>query len=599
MTEDAAGGDRPDDPVGTPRVPEGLSLEDIELGERVSAQLTGIGERREVRVAGIRVAGRRRRPAGAKAPLPRELRAAGRFWLVIAVSSGLLWWTLFAYPETREWWQARDLTINRWFVDLRNDATTSFMKGVHALGSAWLFRPLRIATVLALIAVKRWRHLFGALIVIVSVQWIVAGLAEGIGRPRPFVEILGDWQGYSHPSAPAASLSATLAVMAYSLIPKGVWRRRWMALTGVLVTLLVVARVYLGVDQLTDAVVGVLFGISIAVVVFRLFVPDAVFPVVYKSGSTAHLDIGGRRGEAIRSAVSDQLGMEVLEMKHFGLEGSGGSTPILLTVAGDPDAHLFAKLYSTNHLRADRWYKVGRTILYGGLEDEVRFASVRRLVEYEDYLLLRFKRAEVPSAEPFGFVEITPEREYLIVTEFLQDAEEITTAEVDDDIIDDALLMIRRLWDAGLAHRDVKPANVLVKDGKIRLIDVAFGTVRPTPWRQSVDLANMMIILALRTDSTRVYERALRFFAPGDIAEAFAATRSVTVPSQTRSSLKLLKRNAGVDVIEQFKALAPHRDPIAIQRWGARRIWLTVGAALGITMLASLLWQNLTSGILV
>jgi tRNA A-37 threonylcarbamoyl transferase component Bud32 len=336
-----------------------------------------------------------------------------------------------------------------------------------------------------------------------------------------------------------------------------------------------------------------MFGVAAAVVMYRWFVPDAVFPVSYTAGRTAHLDVGGRRGEAIRRAVAEQLGLEILEMQPFGLEGSGGSTPLRLKVAGDPDTYLFAKLYATNHLRADRWYKIGRTILYGSLEDEVRFTSVRRLVEYEDYMLLRMKAAGVPSAEPYGIVEITPEREYVIVTEFLQDAEEITTAEVDEAVIDDALLMIRRLWDAGLAHRDIKPANVLVRDGKVRLIDVAFGTIRPSPWRQAVDLANMMIILALRTTPELVYERALRYFAPEDIAEAFAATRSVTIPSQSRSHLRASRRERGQDVIDRFRELAPRREPIAIQRWGRRRVALTAGALLAGLLLLSLVLDNL------
>ena len=38
-------------------------------------------------------------------------------------------------------------------------------------------------------------------------------------------------------------------------------------------------------------------------------------------------------------------------------------------------------------MRADRWYRSGRTILYGKLEDEAPFGSVRRLVTYEDYAL--------------------------------------------------------------------------------------------------------------------------------------------------------------------------------------------------------------------
>jgi serine/threonine-protein kinase RIO1 len=70
-------------------------------------------------------------------------------------------------------------------------------------------------------------------------------------------------------------------------------------------------------------------------------------------------------------------------------------------------------------VRADRSYKLGRTILYGALEDEAPFQSVRRFVEYEDYTLLRLTHVGIPAPAPFGIVEITPEREYLIVMEFL------------------------------------------------------------------------------------------------------------------------------------------------------------------------------------
>jgi tRNA A-37 threonylcarbamoyl transferase component Bud32 len=58
-----------------------------------------------------------------------------------------------------------------------------------------------------------------------------------------------------------------------------------------------------------------------------------------------------------------------------------------------------------------------------------------------------------------------------------------------------------------LAHRDVKPANLLVRDGRMLLIDVAFVQAHPSPWRQAVDLANMMLCLALRSDPELVYAR--------------------------------------------------------------------------------------------
>src|SRR5207248_5178534 len=94
-----------------------------------------------------------------------------------------------------------------------------------------------------------------------------------------------------------------------------------------------------------------------------------------------------------------------------------------------------------------------------------------------------------------------------------------------------------KLWDAGLAHRDVKPANLLVRDGRLLMIDVAFAEVRPTPWRQAVDLANMLLCLALRSTPERVYQRALLQFSAAEISEAFAAAQGLALPSQLRRAL--------------------------------------------------------------
>ena len=116
--------------------------------------------------------------------------------------------------------------------------------------------------------------------------------------------------------------------------------------------------------------------------------------------------------------MRDQLGLQVAEIKPVGLASSAGSTPLRLRVEGGPEQFVFAKLYTRGYVRADRWYKLWRTILYGSLEDEVPFKSVRRLVTYEDYALRLLDDIGVRTARPNGIVEITPEREYLLVTEF-------------------------------------------------------------------------------------------------------------------------------------------------------------------------------------
>ncbi len=558
--------------------------------------LVNLGEQREVRIAGVRVAGRRRRPSGEKAPLQRELRRSGQLWLLGGLAMVALEVSLFAFPESTTWWTDRDMSVLEWFVDIRNDSLTSVADAVALLGSSWFVRVLRIATLIALVAVRRFRHVFAVLLAIIVVQVAVDGIQEFVGRPRPFVPVIGDWNGASHPSGPVARLGVTVAAMAYTLVPDGGRRRLALGGGGVLVVALVVARIYLGVDHPTDAVVSAIFSVAVVTVLFRWFAPERAFPVTWSPGVTAHLDVTGERGAAIRRALHEQLGMDVLEVKPFGLEGSGGSTPLRLKVAGDPDQYIFAKLYSQVHVRSDRWYKIGRTILYGSLEDEVHFSGVRRLVEYEDYIQRLMRDAGVPSATPLGIVEITPDREYLMVSEFLPRSEELTNAEIDDTIIDEALGLIRKMWDAGLAHRDIKPANVMLSEGRVVVIDVAFGTVRPTPWRQAVDLANMMLILALRTDAPRVYERALLQFAPGDIAEAFAATRGVTMPTQSRSSLALLKKQQGIDVVEEFRRLAPNAEAISIQRWTPRRIRLTAGAAILVIFVVITIFQQIRGG---
>jgi hypothetical protein len=119
---------------------------------------------------------------------------------------------------------------------------------------------------------------------------------------------------------------------------------------------------------------------------------------------------------------------------------------------------------------------------------------------------------------------------------------------------------------------------------------VAFVQVRPSPWRQAVDLGNMMLVLAVRTDPERVYQRALGYFTPDELAEAFAATRGVASPTQLRAFMKRDPR----DLLSEFRALAPQRPPITLQRWSIQRVGLAAGV-LATALVAVLVgWETVT-----
>jgi tRNA A-37 threonylcarbamoyl transferase component Bud32/membrane-associated phospholipid phosphatase len=534
--------------------------------------------------AGIARSRRRRRPSGEPPPLPRQLTSTSRYWLILAAA--VLAFCLVAGTTSRTLLGVGlvDHDIQTWLARLRSAALTHLMRGVGWPATPLAIQIVWLANLLVLLLTRRWRQLFvwmGSLFLTLNVVGITSALIQ---RPRPLgVVILGPWVDFAMPSLPMAVLATVSVNTLYALVPHGRLRETGKWIVGIVLAVVALSRLYLAQDNPSDALVGIVLGITIPLVAFRLLAPNEIFPVSYRRRRAAHLEITDRRRTAILDAVQDQLGIIPLEIQPFGLEGSGGSTPLRIKIKGDPDRYAFGKLYAATHLRSDRWYKLGRTLLYGGLEDEKAFNSVRRLVQYEDYLLRLLYSAGLPVPRPGGIVEITPEREYLLVMEFFDGAREIGDVDVDQSIIDQGLHVIRQLWEAGLAHRDIKPANVLVRDGELLLIDSAFAEVRPSPWRQAVDLANMMLVLALRSDARTVYERALEFFTVDEIAEAFAATRGLTMPSQLRRMI----RAQGRDLHAEFKRLLPYEvRPIAIQRWSARRLLLTLAVLIAAILFA-------------
>jgi hypothetical protein len=512
---------------------------------------------------------RQRRPTGAPPPLPHPFILTTTAWLILVAI--VLAGAIVASLHTP--WLRIDDRVSTWVLvqlaRIRTPWLTDVANVVKVVGSGWGVTALGLSVVILTAVFRRFRHLIVFMCSLFFVEIVGQAIYFGLTRPRPYgVPIIATWGGYSAPSPPVANLTIFLVGMAYCLAVPGRPRTYAKVAATVVIALFCFARLYLGLDHPDDLLLGIALGVAIPITAFRFFTPNAVFPVVYRRGRSAHVDVTGRRGEAIRQAMQDQLGLTVTEIKPVGLASSAGSTPLRLRIAGGPDEFLFAKLYTKGHVRADRWYKLGRSILYGALEDEHPFQTVRRLVAYEDYAARLLQDIGVRTASPHGVVEITPEREYLLVTEFFAGAVEIGEADIDDEVIDQGLLLIRKLWDAGIAHRDIKPGNLMVRAGQLLLIDVAFVQVRPSPWRQAVDLGNMMLVLAVRTDPQRVYRQALKYFTEAELAEAFAATRGVASPTQLRAFMKRDPR----DLLGEFRALAPHRRPIVLQRWSTKRV---------------------------
>src|SRR5215207_7067446 len=194
---------------------------------------------------------RRRRPTGARPPLPKAVGGTGKVWLVALVA--LLGWliVLFVSPAARRLTDRVDSAVLRQIARQRTDWLTDVMTAIDRIGTGWNLTVLAIGTILLQMVFRRWRHLFTFLASIVVLE-LVGGdiLYRNFPRPRPYdVTAIGRWAGYSFPSPPVGVLAAVLVGVAYALVPAGRARRWAKVVIAAVLGVLAFARLYLGVDH--------------------------------------------------------------------------------------------------------------------------------------------------------------------------------------------------------------------------------------------------------------------------------------------------------------------------------------------------------------
>ena len=247
-------------------------------------------------ISGVRRTRRQRRPSGAPPPLPRRIGPSTTAWLALAA---ILVSAAFLVSELTPWQRAGDQAstwLLRQLAAVRTPGLTGPADWISTTGSTW-HPAIGVAVLLLVIVFRRWRHLLVFVLCVFFVE-IVSGMISGaLSRPRPYgVPVIGRWEGYSAPSP--AVLTTTFLLMAgvYCLVVPGRPRSVAKAVVAAVVAVFCLSRLYLAVDHPDDVLSGIVLGVAIPVAAFRYFTPDEVFPVVYRRGRTAHVDVTGSRG---------------------------------------------------------------------------------------------------------------------------------------------------------------------------------------------------------------------------------------------------------------------------------------------------------------
>jgi undecaprenyl-diphosphatase len=138
-------------------------------------------------------------------------------------------------------------------------------KVFNILGLVYVTLPARIAVAGLLALRRRWWQL-AAFTAAVVVSEVLIGVLKGIyDRPRPLGSLVVT-TATSFPSGHAVAASVTVIAAVIALVPPG-RRRAWWVLAAVAFSILMgLSRAYLGAHWLSDAVAGILLGMSCAVV---------------------------------------------------------------------------------------------------------------------------------------------------------------------------------------------------------------------------------------------------------------------------------------------------------------------------------------------
>ncbi|MFE9693545.1 lysylphosphatidylglycerol synthase domain-containing protein [Micromonospora sp. NPDC005806] len=360
--------------------------------------------------------------------------------------------------------------------------------------------PAILATATGAAAARQWRLARDLLIAGNLAYWsaVLAKLVVARARPAGFLtdirfhETISGRFGY--PSGHVAVATALAAVLAPAL------PRRLRGLVWLAVAVVATARIYVGAHLPVDVLGGFLLGWFTASLT-RVIVGD-VGP-----GGTA-----GRLRQVLL-----RRGIEAAELIPVAGDARGSRPWQVTTTDG---RRLFVKVTGGSQRDADWLYKLYRRLRYRGIVDEPPYVTAKQKCEHEAYLLMRAERAGVRTPR-LVTTATDPDGDALLVQEFVpgRPLDALDPAELDRDTLDDVCRQVARLHRAGLAHRDLRAANVLVADATAWLVDLSFGTDEATADQQARDLVELLVTLAALAGVPAAVDAATGQLGTGPVAD--------------------------------------------------------------------------------
>ncbi|MFF4879394.1 flippase-like domain-containing protein [Micromonospora sp. NPDC000668] len=387
--------------------------------------------------------------------------------------------------------------------------------------------------------------------------WLAVAVKAAVARQRPAAllteltlrDTITGALGY--PSGHVAVATALALVVAQA------GNSRWRRLAWTVIALVAVARIHVGAHLPVDALGGILVG-WLAVGLTRLAVGE-----VGPQQSTHDLR------ETLR-----RRGFDVRRLEPIGGDARGSQPWQAVTTDGQ---RLFVKVTGGQQRDADWAYKLYRSLRYRHVADAPPYLSPEQQSEHETYLTLLAERAgvRVPAVVTTA---TAPGGNALLVQEFIDAAPlGAVVGPVPIAAVRDAWGQVALLHRAGIAHRDLRAANVLVDGDRAYLVDLGFGVDDAPADQRARDIVELLVALATRVDPASVVAAAVDRLGAETVADSVPFLQP---PVLSRAGRNVLRAHPGLlkCLREEILRRCPDRErpPAKVVRAAPRDILLLV-----------------------
>ncbi len=289
------------------------------------------------------------------------------------------------------------------------------------------------------------------------------------------------------------------------------WRRTaWIALAAV-----GAARLVTGTILPAELVLAFASGVTVGAAVLVAFgVPDRR---IGPEGIAA----------ALRSA-----GLPVASAEPAGVQ-TKGSRPFT-AVTGD-GRRRFIKALGSDQRDADLLYRADRFARLRNVGDTWPAASVIRAVEHQALIAAMAERAGVRVPRVDRVIKAGGGTALLVMDRIAGSSlDQLPARQITDDVLERLWAEVHKLHRAGIAHRSLRTANVMIeRGGRPWLTDFSFSELAATQRQMDLDLAELLASLAILTGADRPVSSAAVVIGAQGLAPAVPLLQPLALSAAT------------------------------------------------------------------